>query len=66
MKCKEVKKAMEKPYRILKKLQRLGNSVGLVIPKVWFEFKENDDIKEVTLDIYSNKIVVIPYGRKTK
>jgi len=56
---------MEEPYRFLKKLQKIGNSAGVILPKVWFEFRENDKIKYVIVEVYSDKIVLVP-DRKRK
>ena len=55
---------MEKPYRFLKNLQKMGNSMGVLIPKVWFEYAENRFAEQVQVEVYSDKIVLIPIKKK--
>ncbi len=55
---------MEKPFRYKKKFHKVGNSVGVVIPKMWVDkytskFKEADKI-EIIMELYKNKIVITP------
>ena len=55
---------MEKPYRFIKNLQKMGNSRGVLIPKVWFEYAENRFAEQVQVEVYSDKIVLIPIKKK--
>jgi len=56
----------EEPYRFKKRLQKIGNSVGVIIPSVWFEFRENKKAEEVIVKVYSDKIVLVPIINKRK
>ena len=57
---------MEKPFRYQKKIQKVGNSFGVVIPKNWLEkqmkkmpIKDIDKMK-IILELYENKVVITP------
>ena len=57
---------MEKPFRYQKKMQKVGNSFGVVIPKNWLEkqmkklpIKKIEDMK-IILELYENKVVITP------
>jgi len=55
---------METPYRYRKKLVKTGNSTYVIIPLVALDaWKQNMKVKEVRnviMEVYSNKMVIIP------
>lgn len=53
----------EEPFRFLKRLVRVGNSAGVLIPNVWFKFKKNSKVREVIIEVYSNKIIIKPHNK---
>ena len=51
---------MDETYRYDKKLQKIGNSVGITIPKLWFRLLGNYKVKELILIIDKKSIILLP------
>lgn len=54
----------EKPYRYQKKLLTIGNSVAVIVPKVWLQAQAKKikvkEFKDVLMEVYKDKIVITP------
>ena len=57
---------MGETYRYSRKLQKMGSSVGITIPKLWFRLMKNYKVKEVTLIIDNKSIIVLPISVKKR
>lgn len=55
---------MEKPYRYLKKLVKIGNSFYVVMPATWLNKNKvafrKMKVYEVVLEVFDDKIVITP------
>ena len=55
---------MEKPYRYHKKLVIVGNSVAVIVPKIWLQEQEKilriEEVKNIVMEVYKDKIVITP------
>jgi antitoxin component of MazEF toxin-antitoxin module len=51
---------MGETYRYNRKLQKIGNSVGITIPKLWFRLLGNYKVKELVLIIDNKSIILMP------
>ena len=51
---------MGETYKYSRELQKIGNSVGITIPKLWFRLMENYKVKEVILVIDKKSIILLP------
>ena len=51
---------MGETYRYNRKLQKIGNSVGITIPKLWFRLLNNYKVKELVLVIDDKTIILMP------
>lgn len=59
---------MERPFRYQKRLVRIGGSHYLLVPRsdtgTWERFFDTDDVKEVILEIYKDRMVIKPSKKK--
>ena len=51
---------MDETYRYNRKLQKIGNSVGITIPKLWFRLMNNFKVKELILIMDKKSIILMP------
>ena len=57
---KKAKTTEELPFRFSRDLVKIGNSVGVTIPKLWFRVMRKFDIETVDLEVYQDRIVITP------
>jgi len=50
----------ELPFRFSRDLVKIGNSIGVTIPKLWFRVMRKFDIETVDLEVYQDRIVITP------
>ena len=50
----------ELPFRFERNIVKIGNSVGITLPKLWFRIMRNFKVKKLDLEIYQDRIVLTP------
>lgn len=55
---------MEKPYRYQKKLIIVGNSLAVIVPKLWLKGQAKriniKQFRDVLMEVYKDRIVITP------
>jgi len=55
---------MEKPYRYLRKLVKIGNSLYILTPIDWLRAQARKmkikEVKDVVLEVYDDRLVITP------